>query len=146
MGILSDLFSTPMGIPQGLPISPILFLIYNTPLIRACTGKFSRELVTTYGWVDDTCALVASHSYAMNIQALEAMLVRADAWARCHASKFAPEKFKLIHFTNPKAQPDPPVFCGPREEFDPDIIYLGTSVDPVQYPGTETLIQPTNSA
>jgi hypothetical protein len=26
--------------PQGLPISPILFLIYNTPLIRACTGKF----------------------------------------------------------------------------------------------------------
>jgi hypothetical protein len=34
-GVLSELFSTPTGIPQGSPIAPILFLIYNTPLIRA---------------------------------------------------------------------------------------------------------------
>jgi hypothetical protein len=146
MGTLSNLFSTPTGIPQGLPISPILFLIYNTPLIQACTGKFLQELVTTYGWVDDTCALVASHSYAVNTQALEAMLVKADTWAKRHALKFAPDKFELLYFTNPNALPDRPVFYGPRGEFNPDIEYLGTNTDPVRYPGTATLIRPTKSA
>jgi hypothetical protein len=139
-GVLSELFSTPTEIPQGSPISPILFLIYNTPLIRACTGTFNRQRVTTYGWVDDTCALVASHSYAVNIQAFEAMLVKADDWSRCHASKFAPDKFELIHFTNPKASLDAPVFYGPRGEFDPDTEYQGTDGDPVRYPGTTTTI------
>jgi hypothetical protein len=145
-GVLSDQFSTPTRIPQGSPISPILFLIYNTPLIRACTGLFSQQQVTTYGWVDDTCALVASHSYAANVQALETMLVKADAWARRHASKFAPDKFELIHFTNPKAPEDPPVFFGPREQFDPDTEYLGDDTNPVRYPSTIATIQPVKSA
>jgi hypothetical protein len=145
-GVLSDQFSTPTRIPQGSPISPILFLIYNTPLIRACTGLFSQQQVMTYGWVDDTCALVASHSYAANVQALETMLIKADAWARCHASKFAPNKFELIHFTNPKAPEDPPVFFGPREQFDPDTEYLGDDTNPVRYPSTIATIQPVKSA
>jgi hypothetical protein len=114
-GVLSDQFSTPTGILQGSPISPILFLIYNTPLISACTGLFSQQQVTTYGWVDNTCALVASHSYAANVQALKIMLIKADAWARYHALKFAPNKFKVIHFTNLKAPKDPPISFGPQE-------------------------------
>jgi hypothetical protein len=74
------------------------------------------------------------------------MLVKADDWSRCHASKFALDKFKLIHFTNPKASLDPPVFYGPRGEFDPDTEYQGTDGDPVRYPRTTTTIQPTKSA
>jgi hypothetical protein len=89
---------------------------------------------------------VASHSYTANIQAFEAMLVKADAWSKRHASKFALDKFELLYFTNPKAPLDPPVFYGPREEFDPETEYLGTESDPVQYPGTATLIQPSKSA
>jgi hypothetical protein len=89
---------------------------------------------------------VASHSYAANFQAFEAMLVKADAWARRHASRFAPDKFELIHFTNPKAPENPPIFFGPREQFDSDTEYLGSDTDPVQYPGTTTTIHPIKTA
>jgi hypothetical protein len=74
---------------------------------------------------------VASYSYAANIQAFEAMLVKADAWSKRHASKFAPDKFKLLYFTNPKAPLDPPVFYSPREEFNPEIEYLGMESNPI---------------
>ena len=33
-GHLSDAFPTNTGIPQGSPISLILFLLFNTPLVR----------------------------------------------------------------------------------------------------------------
>ncbi|KUM55425.1 hypothetical protein ACN42_g11853 [Penicillium freii] len=91
------------GIPQGSPISPILFLLFNAPLVRACTlrGLHYGES-KAYGWVDDVCILAVSNSYEENIKLLEKALQRAATWAKKHAAKFAPDKFELIHFTNPK--------------------------------------------
>ena len=103
-GYLSEAFPTPTGIPQGSPISPILFLLFNAPLVRACTlqGLHYGES-EAYGWVDDVCILAISNSYEENVQLLEKALQRAASWASKHAAKFAPDKFELIHFTNPKS-------------------------------------------
>lgn len=103
-GYLSDAFPTLTGIPQGLLISPILFLLFNAPLVRACTlrGLYYGES-EAYGWVDDVCILAISNSYEENVRLLEKALQRAASWASKHAAKFAPDKFELIHFNNPKA-------------------------------------------
>jgi hypothetical protein len=34
----TESFSTPTGIPQGSPMSPILYLLYNCPLIKECSS------------------------------------------------------------------------------------------------------------
>jgi hypothetical protein len=59
------------------------------------------------------------------------MLVKADAWLKHHILKFALDKFKLLYFTNLKAPLDPLVFYGPREEFNPEIEYLGMESNPI---------------
>ncbi|KAI9036174.1 putative reverse transcriptase [Aspergillus affinis] len=67
-GYLSNLILTPTGIPQGPPISPILFLLFNTPLIRALSIDGIEALriqpplleggkKVSYGWIDDVATL-----------------------------------------------------------------------------------------
>ena len=57
------------GIPQGLPVSPILFLFFNAPLIEGC--KRLGLLVQTGGFVDDIHLLAYSKSTERNCQILE---------------------------------------------------------------------------
>ncbi|KAG0160618.1 hypothetical protein PDIDSM_8148 [Penicillium digitatum] len=49
---VSESIPTPTGIPQGSPLSPILYLIYNADLVEGCEG------VKTSGWVDDVAFIV----------------------------------------------------------------------------------------
>lgn len=92
---MSDRFPTPAGIPQGSPISPILYLIYNADLIESCGNG-----VTSNGWVDDACLMVKGDSERETTQKLRSACLKADQWARKHASVFDPKKYALIHFLN----------------------------------------------
>ncbi|KAI9035225.1 putative RNA-directed DNA polymerase from transposon X-element, partial [Aspergillus affinis] len=112
---LSRIISTPTGIPQGFPISPILFLLFNTPLIRALEINTVESMriqppisgrTLAFGWIDDACTIALSGSYAANQRLLEWALDKAAVWSGQHSSRFAPDKFELIHFRNP-LDPDP---------------------------------------
>jgi ribonuclease HI len=143
-GFLSEIFATSTGIPQGSPLSPILFLIFNTPLIRTLVHTLGGAGTASFGWIDDSCVLATSSTYAENVMLLEKCLEKADRWARRHAAKFAPDKFELIHFTNPKElEQDPPPPAGPIDIWDP-YRYEGHDLMPIQH--QNTTIQPTESA
>ncbi|GMG55441.1 unnamed protein product [Aspergillus oryzae var. brunneus] len=152
-GELSSEFSTPTGIPQGSPLSPILYIIYNTPLIRDLYVRRPQGGSTeAYGWIDDACVLASSDSYAENVETLKTALARADRWATQHASKFAPEKFELIHFTNPRrseAETTPPPSPGLSPD-DPNSIWEvplpPTGHDQMDVPYAGTTIKPTETA
>ncbi|KAJ5901433.1 hypothetical protein N7504_007427 [Penicillium tannophilum] len=78
-------------------------LLFNAPLIQGCSlYKGDGAISQGYGWVDDAAVIVESESYARNVEILDEVLQRADLWAKRHAAKFAPDKFELIHFTNPR--------------------------------------------
>ena len=72
---------TPTGIPQGSPLSPILYLFYNADLIEELSNGGQ-----TMGWIDDVGLLVEGDSAETNCQRIESMLETAYQWADQHAS------------------------------------------------------------
>lgn len=81
-GFLSDGFPTPTGIPQGSPLSPIIFLLFNAALIATYRMQGGDIETHGYGWVDDAAVLVVSEFYHRNVQQQEKLLDRAGLWAR----------------------------------------------------------------
>jgi hypothetical protein len=152
-GFLSESFLTPTGIPQGSPVSPILLLLFNAPLVSACNthGRGGTGVACGYGWIDDVAIIVESDRYYDNIQLLEKVLGRADRWAKRYAARFAPEKFELIHFTNPDEnettqEPTPNTTHIRSDIFDYTIQHPeGNDQMPVRYNDIVT-IQPSETA
>ncbi|OAQ63890.1 reverse transcriptase [Purpureocillium lilacinum] len=83
------------GLPQGSPLSPILFLFFNADLVQT-------SISTTEGavaFVDDYSAWVTGKSAAANRAGIEAIIDRALAWARRSGATFESNKTAVIHFT-----------------------------------------------
>lgn len=83
------------GIPQGSPLSPILYLFYNADLLDI--GGV-HDLVI--GFIDDTSILVTGNTKGENVGALQDIHKKAEDWARRTGSVFAPQKYEMIHFAN----------------------------------------------
>jgi len=85
------------GIPQGSPISPVLFLFFNAPLIEEC-AKTSLP-VQVGGFVDDVHLLAYSESTETNCTNLGRAHDIYLKWAATHDATFAPQKYELIYMS-----------------------------------------------
>ena len=94
-GHISQEVTIKTGIPQGSPLSPILFLLFSSELLEMLEAGDTRGSA----FVDDTNMLTVSPSVAVNCQRLEQAHNKCLAWAKRHRVKFAPDKYKLIYFT-----------------------------------------------
>jgi hypothetical protein len=90
------------GIPQGSPLSPILYVFYNANLVQ---GRISTS-EGSIGFIDDYNAWVTGPSAAENTRKLQTQLLpRAEKWARESGAVFEAQKTAFIHFVRP-LQPD----------------------------------------
>jgi hypothetical protein len=90
-------FPTHTGIPQGSPLSPILFLVYNADLVEICNPLTLPASGT--GFVDNVNALAFGKLTEENCRTLQTVHEGCLEWARRHGASFAPEKYILVHFT-----------------------------------------------
>ena len=95
-GFRSTAYQINTGIPQGSPLSPILYLFYNADLIDECNN--TTEAMST-GYIDDVAILAWGKTTEQTCETLGRILEKAQRWASTHASVFALNKFQLTHFT-----------------------------------------------
>ena len=89
-GITTESIPTPTGIPQGSPLSPVLYILYNSDLLDI-PGKEQLGL----GFIDDILYGVQGKTAIANAKKLELLLAKSEQW-RQHGAQF---EYMLIHFT-----------------------------------------------
>src|SRR5579859_1214810 len=102
-GVESERICTNAGVPQGSPISPILYMFYNADLLEVQEGR-SGEL--SLGFIDDIAYGVQGETVEANARSLEGMLRKAESWREKHGARFETSKYILIHFTRARKSPN----------------------------------------
>ena len=93
-GTTSNTINISTGIPQGSPLSPILYMLYNADLL-----EITRTPDLALGFIDDTAYGVSGTTTEENTEALKQILERSEIWRRRHGAQFEPSKYMLVHFT-----------------------------------------------
>src|SRR5437588_12198532 len=84
------------GIPQGSPVSPILFLIYLSPLFTLMKQRHPNFCCPSY--INDICLLVEGNSLAENTIQLEEAVATCFNYGTEYAVAFNDLKSELMHF------------------------------------------------
>jgi ribonuclease HI len=98
-GQLSEAQSLPQaGLPQGSPLSPILFLFFNADLVQQQIDSQGGAIA----FINDFTAWVTGPTAQSNQQGIEAIINEALKWEKRSSATFEADKTAIIHFS-PKA-------------------------------------------
>jgi Reverse transcriptase (RNA-dependent DNA polymerase) len=110
----SEEINLELGTPQGSPLSPILSVIYASPLLHLAKTWESTMLSM---FIDDGNILAHGPSYAILAMCLHNFYTSCHGWCMCAGLTIEPEKTEVLFFTR----------CCPRPNLHrvhPDALYL----------------------
>lgn len=127
---LSIKFNVEDGLPQGSPLSVILYLLYNSSLLIATKISFKADKISL-GFIDDVTHVVANKGIDLNILDLEEEGDCSLEWGQMHGTNFDRKKAQIMHFTHRKHS-NPSLWFG-DQEIKPQTVelrWLGLWLDP----------------
>jgi hypothetical protein len=116
------------GIPQGSPLSPLLYVFYNADLVEWKIDGAGGAL----GFVDDFNAWAVGDNAAQNIKTIQDTIIpHAEQRATRSGATFEADKTSLIHFTRRQTDEEPPNlrFCEVDVTPSPSVKVLGVTLD-----------------
>ena len=120
--ITTDPLPVVCGLPQGSPVSPILFLLYVEPLLRLSRGRF--------GYADDAAFYSTAKTLRDCHTKLQRQLDISRAWANDNGIQFDKEKTELIYFHKKRKFEEPSLQVEGTEIRPKDILkWLGILFD-----------------
>jgi hypothetical protein len=107
---MDDFISSPFelrcGLPQGSPLSPILYIIYKSSLLIDNPLDLNQDSISL-GFIDDVTHLVANKDVGVASHRLELEGERSLQWGSTHNAIFDKKKAKYMVFTHRHIQPPP---------------------------------------
>lgn len=127
-GFNSKNFPLTHGLPQGSPLSPLLYLLYNNSFL--CISD-THKLSTSLGFVDEVVLITAAvnhHELSMKVQALANEQI---AWASKHGAIFDSQKSKWMVLKPSSSPPKGTINFGDRKGLTPvaETKWLGVTID-----------------
>jgi ribonuclease HI len=112
------------GLPQGSPVSPILFLLYTEPIYRLGNpqGRF--------GYADDTAILSVGDTVDETTAMASSSVDEMVRWGAANGVSFDPKKTEVMHFSRSKLRTSPVVHHGGVEKHPESALrWLGIWLD-----------------
>jgi hypothetical protein len=126
---LSSPFLLKCGLPQGSPLSPILYIIYNSSLLINNPLSLSQNAISL-GFIDDVTHLVAKKYLETSIRKLEIEGNRSLEWGVKHNAIFDKKKANFMVFTHNPINIRPFKFGDLSLPTSYSVKYLGIIFDP----------------
>src|SRR4029077_304669 len=92
-----QIYSDTAGLPQGLPVSPILFIIYISRIFSSLESQFPQ--LGTFSFIDNTTFLVAGILIQEVAKTLQDIGEKAITWGQENKVEFKVDKTEVIFFS-----------------------------------------------
>lgn len=121
-------FQLSHGLPQGSPLSPLLYLLYNNSLLEI-PDNYAHSI--SLGFVNDVALLTAAPDVTELTQKVQVMADNQIQWAARHGTIFDTDKTKWMIFTPKAITETPKIQFGDREDLEPvhETRWLGVMVN-----------------
>lgn len=113
-GQTGDQEAVKIGVPQGSPAAPILFMLFTAPLFKILTKEDKKAGIKIRGYVDDGLLTARDSTEDRTAAKIQAIFCTVEAWAAENGMVFDQAKFEAMHFSRKRSFPNPEIFLLPN--------------------------------